>query len=216
MATSSPLPSQRLRWTPSASPPSSLSRQPLGRVRQTFLRGAILAAFGGLVLSSCVLSAQDWEAAPRPEQFAVGKVFSGKPATAILNTRKARRFRTVIREGASRGPNFAGHYTVVPWGCGLDSFELVVVDAQTGKLYFPPFGCISLRGPYGESPPEWSELGNPAFRIDSRLILIIGVEDAKRENWGDRAARYYVFDRGHFKMVRKFPVLAYLDGKPAA
>jgi hypothetical protein len=43
-------------------------------------------------------------------------------------------YRTKLREGAARGPNFAGRYTVVTWGCGTGCQILAVVDARTGQL----------------------------------------------------------------------------------
>lgn len=43
-------------------------------------------------------------------------------------------YRTKLREGAARGPNFAGSYTVVTWGCGTGCQILAVVDARTGQL----------------------------------------------------------------------------------
>ena len=43
-------------------------------------------------------------------------------------------YRTKLRDGAARGPNFAGTYTVVTWGCGTSCQILAVVDARTGQL----------------------------------------------------------------------------------
>jgi hypothetical protein len=46
-----------------------------------------------------------------------------------------RMFRTVLRNGARKGPDFAGHYTVVEWGCGSNCVVFAVVDALSGKVY---------------------------------------------------------------------------------
>jgi hypothetical protein len=43
-------------------------------------------------------------------------------------------FRTRLREGARKGPNFAGAFTVVVWGCGSSCQIVAVVDAMTGAL----------------------------------------------------------------------------------
>src|SRR5437763_667802 len=40
--------------------------------------------------------------------------------------------------GASKGPNFAGHYTAVTWGWGTECQTLAIVDARTGRVYFAP------------------------------------------------------------------------------
>ena len=150
-------------------------------------------------------NAQDWEHAPKSEDFAVTKFFTGKPAPVVLETKKARLYRTVIREGASEGPNFAGHYTVVAWGCGMDSFELAVVDAVSGKIFFPPFECVTLAGGFGLPLPEGRGLRNPAYRIDSRLLVVVGVEDSEKAKPEDRAARFFVFEKGKFNLVYTIP-----------
>jgi hypothetical protein len=148
--------------------------------------------------------AQDWNHAPKPQDYSVKEVYKGKIAPVILDTKKARMFRTVLRQGAKAGPNFAGHYTMVAWGCGLGSFELAIIDAKTGRVYFPPFGCITLAGGidlpiYGGNTP------NPGFRLDSKLFVILGIEDKADANPGDRAAKFYVFDKGKFKLVYSIP-----------
>lgn len=52
------------------------------------------------------------------EDYRVTQKFNGNPAAAVIATRRARMFRTMIRTQAKQGPNFAGHYTVAIWGCG--------------------------------------------------------------------------------------------------
>lgn len=60
----------------------------------------------------------------------------GGPAPVDLTSHpRARRFRTVLSRGAAEGPNFAGHYTVVSWGCGTMCQEFMIVDALTGRVY---------------------------------------------------------------------------------
>ncbi len=36
------------------------------------------------------------------------------------------------------GPNFAGHYFVIRWGCGSQCVLMAIVDAKTGIVYDPP------------------------------------------------------------------------------
>lgn len=60
----------------------------------------------------------------------------GEPAPVDLSSHpRARRFRTVLSRGAAEGPNFAGHYTVVSWGCGTMCQEFMIVDARTGRVF---------------------------------------------------------------------------------
>lgn len=72
---------------------------------------------------------------PRFEDYAVEDVYRGRPAPVDLASAEyGRTFRTMLREGARSGPNFAGRYTIVEWGCGTGCQIVVVVDARTGRL----------------------------------------------------------------------------------
>ena len=65
-------------------------------------------------------------------------------------------FRTRLIEGAKKGPNFAGHYTVVTWGCGTNCAVVAIVDAKTGIVHFAPF-ILNVGG---------------KFKIDSNLFIV--------------------------------------------
>jgi hypothetical protein len=49
-------------------------------------------------------------------------------------------FRSVLQEGSAHGVNFAGHYTLVMWGCGSPCNRFALIDRWTGAVYFPPIG----------------------------------------------------------------------------
>ena len=68
---------------------------------------------------------------PQFTEFPAGEVFSAKPASPKFVHSGDQRFRTRIRDGASRGPNFAGHYTIADWGCGTSCVSIAVVDARS-------------------------------------------------------------------------------------
>lgn len=56
----------------------------------------------------------------------------------------ARRYRTVLLKGAAEGANFAGHYSIVGWGCGTSCVQFAVVDLESGQVIFPDdFSVIS-------------------------------------------------------------------------
>ena len=57
------------------------------------------------------------EGITRFEDYPVTAIFKGTPALPKLRLGD-RLFRTRIRKGAAKGPNFAGHYTIADWGCG--------------------------------------------------------------------------------------------------
>ena len=48
---------------------------------------------------------------------------------------EAKMFITRIKEGCKSGINFAGHYTLIYWGCGTACQSGVIVDRKTGVIY---------------------------------------------------------------------------------
>ena len=142
---------------------------------------------------------------PRSEDFPVKKseMFSGTPAKPILTEKRARYYRTVLREGAERGANFAGHYTVLTWGAGMGNFSIAVIDARTGKIYFAPFESVSRAG-YDLSFNGEPEM-NPAFRVDSKLFAFTGCPGKEYEgcsDWDKDGFYLYSFNNGRFKLER--------------
>jgi hypothetical protein len=68
------------------------------------------------------------------------------------------KYRTQIRYTVNReGVNFAGHYTVVTWGCGTNCSLFAVVNLRAGKIWHDP-RRIASRG--------------FAFKPDSRLFIL--------------------------------------------
>src|SRR5882672_4908831 len=74
--------------------------------------------------------------------FTVDETYTGSPAVPRLDrslTPNEWQYRTAIRKAAPDGPNFAGHYTVVTWGCGTECQMHAILDGRTGQ--FISFGC---------------------------------------------------------------------------
>jgi hypothetical protein len=76
---------------------------------------------------------------PSFEDFRVTQVFRGRPVPPVLDTPKARAFRTELRRQAASGPNFAGHFTVALWGCGAGCTDVAIIDARSGQVWFASF-----------------------------------------------------------------------------
>jgi hypothetical protein len=94
---------------------------------------------------------------PGYADYPVKERFSGRPAAPDLKSNPdAKQFASVLKEGAAKGPDFAGHYTVVMWGCGAGCQSFVIVDAKTGSIYTSPFS---------------SEAG-VCYRLDSALFIV--------------------------------------------
>ena len=126
--------------------------------------------------------------APAPRrfaQFAARPERSRPPAPPLLSTAQARRFRTVLREGAAAGPNFAGHFTVVAWRCGASCTEAAIPDARTGRVRFPE-ALHSISAVHVADLPG-AGYGSLRFQRDSRLLVVLGApgEDEARDGVAD-------------------------------
>ena len=127
---------------------------------------------------------------PRFTDYPARDVFKGRPAPVRFNTQRARMFRTRLREDSREGPNFAGHYTIVFWGCGTGCAQIAVVDAKTGRVYWLPL--------------EWVDIPDPesgkVFRLDSKLLIVT------RSNYDTRMSYteyYYLFENSRFRLLRR-------------
>ena len=122
------------------------------------------------------------------------RAWRGAPAKPVLDTPDKRLFRTALREGAVQGPNFAGHMTIVRWGCGTSCVAWAAVDARSGRVTQLPgkdyFSTVHVGG----------ELYGVNFQRDSQLLVLAG---APRENeqheglytylWTDKGFRRLAF-----------------------
>jgi hypothetical protein len=95
---------------------------------------------------------------PRPEFAEVPAVPEAnlRPAAVDFESHyRAPQFRTALSRGAAEGPNFAGHYTVVTWGCGTLCEEFMIVDARSGEVFDGRMTAVGVE-----------------HRLDSRLLLV--------------------------------------------
>ena len=144
-----------------------------------------------LLCSSMLLASHSIAAElPRFTDFPAQCYTINRPARVNLSSNPlARRYRTRLRLGAATGPNFAGHYTVVEWGCGSACASCGVVDARTGTV----FGDDTMNG---------AKTGY-AYRRDSNLFIVNPVEDSLRFHFGDTLlTSYYLWNGRTFKFLR--------------
>lgn len=133
------------------------------------------------------------EASPSPPPFSQypATVFHGPLHRPELRTTEERRFRTTLTRAITRGygvveggteherpgPNFAGHYLLVQWSCGLDCTEAAVIDAVDGTVL--PLPTL----PHRQSPPSFlveigpADLRTLQFRSSSRLLRFPNIAD---------------------------------------
>lgn len=127
--------------------------------------------------SSLAAADQASEQPPRFQEYAIEKVFTGTPASPLFQRPEERRYRTAILNGVKKGygvleepggrdrpgPNFAGHYIVIQWGCGTECLQYAIVDARTGRIFQPP-----VPGKRN----EFFDTGLLDFRLRSRLMIV--------------------------------------------
>jgi hypothetical protein len=151
-----------------------------------------------LVLLSPVF-AQETRVPPKFEDFPA-KSFVGRPATPKLRG-WLREYRTRIREGAKLPANFAGHYSIVGWGCGTSCSVFVVVDQKTGEVYDEsPYdeivSALKIDCPERDAGCFSQE---PLFEPSSRLLI----EDIASVFPEGKDGRFYYEWKNHrFNLIR--------------
>jgi hypothetical protein len=158
---------------------------------------------------------------PRFEDYPATEMFTGTPAEPIFSTPEQRHYRTQIRNGVStgagvwngswrhpietKGPNFAGRYFVIRWGCGSECVMMATVDAKTGNVYEPP---LSRNGSLDVPLDNLSDM-EVDFRPGSSLLVLRNAcrDFAKRNSCG---VYYFNWIENHFallKFIHKEPKL---------
>lgn len=117
--------------------------------------------------------------------------FTGKPAPVKLTSPRARKYRTGLRENATEGPNFAGHYTIAAFGCGTGCVSpLAIIDATTGDVYFPPSVATIA------SLPDAEDEEMIQSRADSRLLVVVGEVNEKKGKY------YFEWANNRLRLIR--------------
>jgi hypothetical protein len=130
---------------------------------------------------------------PRFADYPAGEKFTGKPVAPVLASAEARRYRTMIRQDAAAGPNFAGHYTIAQWGCGSTCIGFAIVNAKTGAVHFHPTISRAMQVPYQTD----SVL---QFHLDSRLLVIAG-ETEGPQGQSSTGKFYYEWKDDRFALI---------------
>jgi hypothetical protein len=177
---------------------------------------------GALILIPAALSAlsvwaQKATPAPRFEDFPVTEVFKGIPAAPHLVTPEENLYRTRIREGVSKGwgvyrdgkeqsapgPNFAGHYIAVEWGCGTGCLMMVFVHAETGSIYYPPISLGNVGTEKIGLPFFGLRSADFEFRLNSRLMTISACPDETNRRNAPCFTYYFLWDDNRWNLLRQ-------------
>jgi len=118
-------------------------------------------------------------------------------------------YRTLLTGWATEKPNFAGHYILATWGCGTGCTQIAVIDALTGKVFHPPGARTNSVADVheellidGDSSPRRADFGALRYSVDSRLLVLIGTPEERREN---RGISYFIWENDSLRKIRFVP-----------
>ncbi len=139
---------------------------------------------------------------PRFEDFRAEIRPVTRQAGLILATPEARRRRSLLASEAAQGPNFAGSYTIAAWGCGAACTAFAIIDARTGRIFFPA-GLGRIAGHHvGYGAPGPLRYHALRFRPDSRLLVVLGAPEADEARHG---ASYFEWTGRALRLLRFVP-----------
>jgi hypothetical protein len=137
------------------------------------------------------------------EDFPAPVSSTSRTVAPRMDSSEARRYRTVLREGTADGPNFAGHFAVVAWGCGSSCSERAIVDTHTGRVYFDR-RLRDLDTTQADANNDRDDQFPAYFNLSSRLLVIVGApnEDESRDG-----VAFYEWTGSQLKLLRFVPRL---------
>lgn len=132
------------------------------------------------------------------------QVYQGETAALALSSDpNAERFHSQLAQAAQQKPNFAGHYILTSWGCGAFCQTISIVDAQTGKVYFPTPMSIDKKYLVG-----WSV---DRFVPNSKLLLLVAQftsiprdQPSALDGPFHNAILYYKWENNHLVFLQKY------------
>jgi hypothetical protein len=131
------------------------------------------------------------------------------PKVDTRTTTIGRRYRTVLRNFIESGANYAGHYTVVVWGCGSSCSSFAVVNLKTGQVIVPT-GINSVTGIHLDNtteqflPEGLHSYWGYRYRLDSSLLVLVGMLNEKESREG---AYYFVMENDRLRQVYQTQVI---------
>jgi hypothetical protein len=134
---------------------------------------------------------------PQFKDYPVAERYTGRQVPPKLTPgTDAWYFRTRIREAALGKPNFAGHYILTMWGCGMECLSSAIIDVKTGAVYFIPFTNCCW---YSSAAIEGAaDIGPLNFRLNSRLVVFAGLLNEE----GSNGPHYFKIERGKLIALR--------------
>jgi hypothetical protein len=137
-----------------------------------------MATSVGAALPSSAYAATPWSLYPASQSY-VGRPKPVKFSSHRISEALTPEYKAIVRDEVSKGPNFAGAYTLVTVGCGTACETVLVIRAFDGRIFALPEAAT-----YGVR-----------FRAHSRLIVL------RYDPAHKIATQHFVFDNGTFRRV---------------
>lgn len=117
--------------------------------------------------------------------YPVSKIYRGpvRQPDFKRHGRKFATFRTRILDGLKGGPNFAGDFAVIQFGCGSGCSNVLIASARTGQVFQFPRG--------GES----HQALEVRYKLNSKLMVANWCKDAA---WSECVEEAFVFENGNW------------------
>lgn len=113
-------------------------------------------------------------------------------------------FRTRLREAVKGEVNFAGKYILTGWGCGTGCSYSAIIDAKTGRVYFPD-ELLGVSVWYGSGSDEFPE--TYTYRKNSRLLVLRGTPGPMEDGDSDQkqGTYYYEWRANRLRLIKFIP-----------
>ena len=146
------------------------------------------------------------EQKPRFEDYPVDKIYKGKTARLKFSENElGDRVRLQLAID-NQEVNFAGHYIVTNWSCGMWCSRFAIIDAKTGKVFWmneSPEVCL----PHLDNEFDCDEnFTNIEYKIDSKLIVVFGFRYDIDSDEREKGFHYYKFENGRFVHLKSILV----------
>lgn len=173
------------------------------------LTAGLLPAFGAVNQADdapMIRESQIPRDAPRFEAYAATPYTGANAVPDVHSDPRSRQYQTQLRSWAREKPNFAGHYILATWGCGTGCTELAVIDAATGKVFYPPEARVNHIEDVDpdalvdiKEGDRRADFGAMRYRADSRLLIVFGTLNGRAENEG---ISWFVWEDDRLRRVR--------------
>lgn len=97
---------------------------------------------------------------------------------------------------AHAGPNFAGHFAIAVWGCGMGCAEFAIIDEVSGLVIDPPLSAVAA----GDERGFVQDFGLH-YRLDSNFLIVVGCPNER-----NCASRSYVLSGGKLSFLSRSAV----------